>query len=112
MRSWKHARNAVIVVALLSVGCASALPILHGSSKDYPCGVEGQVCQTGRPPNDCCLEPSQEECGGDEPGCPAGQCCPNTPFMDLEVGVSTERYAAKYQAWRARIHPQTARLVR
>lgn len=59
---------AIIVLSFAAQAC-SALSAKTGPGTDYPCGVGGVVCSHAM----CCDEGSV--CGGDDPTCPAGQCC-------------------------------------
>ena len=55
-------------------------PLVQTSTKDYPCGKQGVVCEdqgdAGLAATGMCCDQG-EVCGGGWPnvGCPAGQCC-------------------------------------
>jgi hypothetical protein len=77
-------KTIAIVLAAVVVGCGAFSGEFSGPDPllkpqpGYPCGTAGKQCQNGA----CCGQ--EDVCGGDAPGCPAGQCC----FEGMERSAS------------------------
>ncbi len=78
---------------LASCGSNSILTPPVGPNTDYPCGVQGQVCNDQM----CCG--LDDICGFDGPGsrCPAGYCCYDGPNWPL--GAAPGKTNVRTKQW-------------